>query len=151
MTRGTLLTGALAWVLLAAQPAAKAGLAEDAAAASVDIYARMTAKDAPGFLKYRPPGGFTEFTPSSKELQRLELKPFTDLFSSDMRVNLRAEDIKVQLIGDVAIVTGTRIGYVAAPHTTPVEVRYGLTMVWARTNGALQLQHLHYSPLATSK
>ncbi|MES2610147.1 MAG: nuclear transport factor 2 family protein [Pseudomonadota bacterium] len=148
MMRQTLLSGAMAFGLLLLASPAMAGLAEDAAAASVDIYARMTAKDAPGFLRYRPPGGFTEFTPSSKELQRLELKPFTDLFSSDMRINLRAEDIKVQLIGDVAVVTGTRIGYVAAPHTTPVEVRYGLTMVWARTNGALQLQHLHYSPLA---
>lgn len=148
MMRQTLLNGALALGLLLLVPPAMAGLAEDAAAASVDIYARMTAKDAPGFLKYRPPGGFTEFTPSSKELQRLELKPFTDLFASDMRISLRAEDIKVQLIGDVAVVTGTRIGYVAAPNTTPVEVRYALTMVWARTNGALQLQHLHYSPLA---
>lgn len=148
MMRQTLLTGAMTLGLLLAAPPAMAGLAEDAAAASVDIYARMTAKDEPGFLRYRPPGGFTEFTPSSKELQRLELKPFTDLFSSDMRINLRAEDIKVQLIGDVAVVTGTRIGYVAAPNTTPVELRYALTMVWARTNGALQLQHLHYSPLA---
>ncbi|WP_436219320.1 nuclear transport factor 2 family protein [Acidovorax sp. LjRoot118] len=148
MMRQTLLSGAMALGLLLLASPAMAGLAEDAAAASVDIYARMTAKDAPGFLRYRPPGGFTEFTPSSKELQRLELKPFTDLFSSDMRINLRAEDIKVQLIGDVAVVTGTRIGYVAAPNTTPVEVRYALTMVWARTNGALQLQHLHYSPLA---
>lgn len=148
MMRQTLLNGALALGLLLLVPPAMAGLAEDAAAASVDIYARMTAKDAPGFLKYRPPGGFTEFTPSSKELQRLELKPFTDLFASDMRISLRAEDVKVQLIGDVAVVTGTRIGYVAAPGTTPVEVRYALTMVWARPNGALQLQHLHYSPLA---
>lgn len=148
MMRQTLLSGAMALGLLLLASPAMAGLAEDAAAASVDIYARMTAKDAPSFLRYRPAGGFTEFTPSSKELQRLELKPFTDLFSSDMRISLRAEDIKVQLIGDVAVVTGTRIGYVAAPNTTPVEVRYALTMVWARTNGALQLQHLHYSPLA---
>ncbi|KRC15299.1 hypothetical protein ASE31_30585 [Acidovorax sp. Root217] len=148
MMRQALLSGAMALGLLLLASPAMAGLAEDAAAASVDIYARMTAKDAPGFLRYRPPGGFTEFTPSSKELQRLELKPFTDLFSSDMRINLRAEDIKVQLIGDVAVVTGTRIGYVAAPNTTPVEVRYALTMIWARTNGALQLQHLHYTPLA---
>ncbi len=148
MMRQAMLSGAMALGLLLLASPAMAGLAEDAAAASVDIYARMTAKDAPGFLRYRPPGGFTEFTPSSKELQRLELKPFTDLFSSDMRINLRAEDIKVQLIGDVAVVTGTRIGYVAAPNTTPVEVRYALTMIWARTNGALQLQHLHYTPLA---
>ena len=126
---------------------AGAGIAEDAAAATVDIYARMTAKDAPGFLKYRPAGGFTEFTPSSRELQRLKLKPFTDLFSSDMKINLRAEDVKVRVIGDVAVVTGTRIGYVAAPNTVPEEVRYGLTMIWAQTEGKLQLQHLHYSPL----
>ncbi|AUX38847.1 uncharacterized protein SOCE26_002270 [Sorangium cellulosum] len=128
------------------------GLAEEAAAATVDIYTRMTAKDAAGFLRYRPDGGFSEFTPSSKELERLDLGFFVDFFNSDNQVNLRAVDVEAQAFGDVAVVTATRVGYIAAPDVSnPVEARYALTMVWSKIDGELKLRHLHYSPLPSSR
>lgn len=127
---------------------ARAGLAEDAIAAAQDIYVRMSVKDLEGFLKYRPDDGFTEFTPGSKRLERLDLKPFSDLLNSDRRISLRAESLNARVIGDVAIVTGLRIGYVSPTVAPADEVSYGLTMVWRPINGQMKLLHLHYSPLA---
>lgn len=142
------LRGALLCATLALPFTVKAGMAEDAIAAAQDLYVRMSAKDLEGFLKYRPEDGFTEFTPGSKRLERLEQKPFADLFNSDRRISLRTEDLSARVVGDVAIVTGLRVGYVSPTPAAADDVSYGLTMVWRPVNGQMKLLHLHYSPLA---
>lgn len=99
-------------VLAAARAASTIGkevAAADIAATAVDLYARMTARDLAGVLRYIPAAGFTEIGPSAPSVHILKPAAFEALFNSDAVIKLRAEDVNVQRLGSTAVVTGVRV------------------------------------------
>jgi ketosteroid isomerase-like protein len=135
----------LAAVALAASTAGKAAVDVDVASAAVDLYARMTARDLAGVLRYIPAAGFTEIGPSAPSVHVLKPAAFEALFNSDAVIKLRAEDVNVQRFGSTAVVTGVRVGSVGPKDKPSTELRAPFTMVWTSDNGGWQLRHIHLS------
>ena len=50
-----------------------------------------------------------------------------------------------QALGDVAVVTGVRIGSIAPAGTAAVEAATPFTMVWQRDGAGWRLRHVHLS------
>lgn len=143
------LAGLLGLALLLAWPmAARADDADDAVAATIDLYARLSARDA-AVLRYVPADGFDELGPGSVEWHRLDASAFQRLFGSNLRIALRAEDVRARMLGDTAVVTGTRVGSVAPADQRVEEARHPFTLVWTRSGDRWQLQHVHLSAAAS--
>ena len=123
---------------------AHAGDAEDAIAATADLYAKMDRRD-PAVTAYVPATGFTEVA-ATGELHRLDAQAFAGLFASPLVIDLHATDLKAQAWGDVAIVTGTRTGSVAPAGVAPAAGGNRFTMVWTKADGRWLLRHVHLSP-----
>jgi len=139
-----LAAGLLGLALAAASAASlAAGSATDA---TRDLYSRISARDR-GVLQYVPADGFDELSPGSTAWHRLDAAAFDRLFRSDLRIALHAEDLSESGFGDVAVVTGTRVGSVGPADRPPAEARQPFTMVWTRSGeaGAWQLRHVHLS------
>ncbi len=117
----------------------------DAAAASASLYADMSARNLPGVLRFIPAPGFTEISPDSNQVQRLDAKAFEGLFKSQLLFDLHMEGMQVQALGDVAVVTGTRIGFITVPGTLPAEERQLATLVWSKVGDQWKLRHIHLS------
>jgi ketosteroid isomerase-like protein len=135
-------------VLAAARAASAMGkevAAADIAAAAVDLYARMTARDLAGVLRYIPAAGFTEIGPSAPSVHILKPAAFEALFNSDAVIKLRAEDVNVQRLGSTAVVTGVRVSSVGPKDKPSTELRAPFTMVWTSDNGSWRLRHIHLS------
>jgi ketosteroid isomerase-like protein len=135
-------------VLAAARAASTIGkevAAADIAAAAVDLYARMTARDLAGVLRYIPAAGFTEIGPSAPSVHILKPAAFEALFNSDAVIKLRAEDVNVQRLGSTAVVTGVRVSSVGPKDKPSTELRAPFTMVWTSDNGSWRLRHIHLS------
>ena len=137
----------LATVALAASTASRAtaDIDVDVASAAVDLYARMTARDLAGVLRYIPAVGFTEIGPSAPSAHVLKPAAFEALFNSDAVIKLGAEDLNVQRYGSTAVVTGVRVGSVGPKGKPTAELRAPFTMVWTSDNGSWQLRHIHLS------
>lgn len=135
----------LAAVALAASTAGRAAADADVASAAVDLYARMTARDLAGVLRYIPAAGFSEIGPSAPSVHVLKPAAFEALFHSDAVIKLRAEDVNVQRFGSTAVVTGVRVGSVGPKDKPSTELRAPFTMVWTSDNGSWQLRHIHLS------
>ena len=123
---------------------AHAGDAEDAIAATTDLYAKMDRRDA-AVTAYVPAVGFTEVA-ATGELHQLDAKAFAGLFASQLVIDLHATGLKAQAFGDVAIVTGTRTGSVAPAGAPAPTGGNRFTMVWTKADGRWQLRHVHLSP-----
>lgn len=135
-------------VLAAARAASAIGkevAAADIAAAAVDLYARMTARDLAGVLRYIPAAGFTEIGPSAPSVHILKPAAFEALFNSDAVIKLRAEDVNVQRLDSTAVVTGVRVSSVGPKDKPSTELRAPFTMVWTSDNGSWRLRHIHLS------
>lgn len=137
---GVVLAGARA-----ASTIGKEVAAADIAAAAVDLYARMTARDLAGVLRYIPAAGFTEIGPSAPSVHILKPAAFEALFNSDAVIKLRAEDVNVQRLGSTAVVTGVRVSSVGPKDKPSTELRAPFTMVWTSDNGSWRLRHIHLS------
>jgi ketosteroid isomerase-like protein len=135
----------LAAVALAASTAVRAAADVDVASAAVDLYARMTARDLAGVLRYVPAAGFTEVGPSAPSVHVLKPAAFEALFQSDAVIQLRAEDVDVQRFGTAAVVTGVRVGSIGPKDKPSTELRTPFTMVWTRGGAGWQLRHIHLS------
>jgi ketosteroid isomerase-like protein len=135
----------MAAVALAASTAGRAAADVDVASAVVELYARMTARDLAGVLRYIPAAGFTEIGPSAPSVHVLRPAAFEALFDSEAVIKLRAEDVNVQRFGSTAVVTGVRVGSVGPKDKPPAELRAPFTMVWTSDNGNWQLRHVHLS------
>ncbi len=138
-----ILGGACILAGLQAPPARAAGDA-DAAAASSALFADMSGRNLPA-------EGFTEISPDSNGVQRLDAGAFEGLFKSAMVINLHMTGMQVRTAGDAAIVTGIRVGSISAPGSTPVEERQLATLVWSKAGSQWQLQHIHLSVLSSEK
>ena len=129
----------------AASTAGKAAAEIDVAAAAVDLYARMTARDLAGVLRYVTAAGFTEVSPSAPSVHVLKPAAFEALFNSEAMIGLRAEELNVQRFGSTAVVTGVRVGSVGPKDKPSTELRAPFTMIWTSDNGSWQLRHIHLS------
>lgn len=145
-----ILGGACILAGLQALPARAAGNA-DAAAASSALFADMSRRDLPGVLRYIPAEGFTEISPDSNGVQRLDAAAFAGLFKSAMVIDLHMTGMQVQTAGNAAVVTGIRVGAISALGSTPVEGRQLATLIWSKAGTQWQLQHIHLSVLSSEK
>ena len=136
---------AFALGLASAAGLAHAGDAEDAMAATADLYAQMDRRDLAAVGALVPATGFTELA-ADGELHRLDAKAFAALFASPLVIDLHATGLQAQAFGDVAIVTGTRTGAVAPPGAAPAAGANRFTMVWTKADGRWLLRHVHLSP-----
>ena len=137
---------ALLVLALAAATLSHAAGPTSARAATADLYARMSAGDLPGVVRYVPAAGFTELDGDASTPHRIDAAAFAALFKSGARIALRVDGVQEQPLGDVVVVTGVRVGAItppgaplAADSTTP------FTMVWQRDGDAWRLQHVHLS------
>jgi ketosteroid isomerase-like protein len=158
MVSNRVMTTAAAFALAAAfafwaMPASAASSADEAMAAAQDLFAKMSMRDLASVSRYIPSEGFTEITPETDKLLQLDAKAFATLFQSGRRIALRAMDMQATVMGDAAIVTGKRVGYVTAADAadTPAEGRLAFTMVWSKRANAWQLRHIHLSTLGAGK
>ena len=126
---------------------AMAGNAEDAVAATQDLFVKMSARDLPGVSRYIAPEGFSETIPETDKLLQLNAKAFDSLFTSGRKIDLRAVEVQAQVFGDNAIVTGKRVGSVTAADAAPVEGRLAFTIVWSKRAQGWQIRHIHLSAL----
>lgn len=116
----------------------------DPVAATIDLYARMSARDLPGVLRYVPAAGLTEIAPGALGPRTLKPSAFEALFSSGLTIALHAEDVRIQRYGDAAVVTGVRVGTGPKAASSPDE-RDPFTMVWTRDVSGWRLRHVHVS------
>jgi ketosteroid isomerase-like protein len=123
----------------------------DPAAATADLYARISARDLPGLLRYLPAAGFTEIGPNASAPRTLAPSAFEALFASGLSIALHAEDVRVQRYGDAAIVTGVRVGTIGSKDAPPPGERDPFTMVWTRDANGWRLRHLHLSAPKSSQ
>ena len=121
---------------------------ETVSTAVKDFYARLSARDA-RVLRYVPPTGFSEITNGSG-LHQLDASAFEKLFASPLKIDLRAEDVHATSFGNVALVTGVRIGAITPPGGTPKEARLAFSMLWTMLDGQWQLRHVHLSSAPAS-
>jgi len=117
----------------------------DPVAATIDLYARMSARDLPGLLRYVPAAGLTEIAPGAPGPRTLEPSAFEALFNSDLSIALHAEDVRIQRYGDAAVVTGLRVGTVGPKAASSPDERDPFTMVWTRDVFGWRLRHVHVS------
>ena len=144
--RRTVAIAALTMAGLATAPTLPAVAAdESAAAASERLFADMSARDLPGVLSLIPTDGFTEISPDSGGVRRLDAEAFEGLFRSGLAIDLRITGLQVQTFGTTAVVTGVRVGSIAPPGTKPVEERQLATLVWSKAGDQWQLRHIHLS------
>ena len=146
--KGARLASTLATACLLAgtwAPLARADDGAGAAAASAALFMGMTARDLPDILRFIPTDGFTEISANSAEVHRLDAKAFEELFKSGMAINLRLTGMQEQVFGDMAVVTGTRVGGVAPGGAVPAEDQQLATLVWSRVGNGWQLRHIHLS------
>ena len=152
VTKRTTSTLLMAGWLALASASAFAAPADDAAAATVDLFAKMSARDLAAVARYVPTAGFGEISPGASSPHQLDTKAFEGLFASSMAIDLRASDVQARALdAHSAIVTGVRIGAITAPGATPVEGRVLFTTVWTQNAGQWQLQHIHLSAIASPK
>ena len=118
---------------------------DEAAIAASGFFASVSARDAARLNTYLQPEGFTEFMPESGKLLKLDAQAFTNLFASPLLIDLRLADVQVQHVGDAAVVTGTRLGYISKPGVTPQDGRLAVSMIWSRQSGGWKLHHIHLS------
>jgi ketosteroid isomerase-like protein len=142
---------AAALALMLFGTAAMAGNAEDAVAATQDLFVKMSARDLSGVSRYIAPEGFSETIPETDTLLQLDAKAFDGLFKSGRKIDVRAVEVQAQVFGDNAIVTGKRLGSVTAADVIPVEGRLAFSMVWSKRAEGWQLRHIHLSTLAAGK
>lgn len=145
MIAATFLRRALAALVLVAPLVHAAPAALDPASAAADFFARMSARDLPGVQRYVLPTGFTEISPDAPMAHVLPPAAFQALFGSDLKIALRAEDLRVQRFGETAVVTGTRVGGVGAKDAPQSDARVPFTMVWTLEAGGWRLRHVHLS------
>lgn len=117
------------------------------ARASAALYERMSARDLAGVLQLIPEQGFSETGTEGSVVHQLDRKAFETLFKTDLSIQLRAENLRAQQIGDMAIVTGVRIGAISASNVTPKLSQQVFTMIWVRDQDQCdwKLRHLHLS------
>jgi len=132
-------------VALADSMKGRAAADVDVASAAADLYARMTARDLAGVLRYIPAAGLTEVGSSAPSVHVLKPAAFEALFNSDAVIKLRVEDVNVQSFGGTAVATGVRVGSVGPKDKLSTELRAPFTMVWTSDNGSWQLRHIHLS------
>ena len=135
----------LAGTCVLALASARAAEPADAGAATADLYARISARDLAGLTRYLPADGFTELGTGPATPHRLDAVAFAALFGSGAQLALRATDLRVQALGDTAVVTGVRIGSITPPGAQAVETAAPFTMVWTQAHGQWQLRHVHLS------
>ncbi len=118
---------------------------DEAAAATIDLFSKMSARDWVAMSHYIPAEGFSELSPGSATLHRLNAGAFEKLFASGVAIDLRAIDVQAQSLGDTAIATGTRLGAITPAGAVATIGRNAFTMVWMKTGNQWQLQHIHLS------
>lgn len=128
--------------------AAFAGDKDDVSAAAKSLYADMDSGNLCGISSLVPTIGFSEISPDSSAVHRLDRGAFAGLFKSGLHVAFRAEDVQVQLFGRTAIVTGVRVGSIGKPGDTHAETTNPFTMVWLKNNSGWQVYHVHLSDFA---
>jgi ketosteroid isomerase-like protein len=141
------LTGLLATATLIASVAANAApctTMTEPAAATADLYLKMTARDA-CVLQYVPTDGFDEID-TRGERHHLGADAFRGLFASPAHIEFHADDVEAERFGNTAVVTGIRVGGVTAEGAAPATARASFTMVWVLSEGGWQLHHAHLSP-----
>ncbi len=130
----------------AQQARANDPLEQEVAQAVHALYKALSNKDAKTFASFLPAEGFTEFNPDWRGVRRLNMSIFEGVFSSGAMIDLGVSDLQVQIAGETAIVSGYRVGTIAAPSSVPVQSRLALSMVWRKESGNWKLQHVHLSP-----
>lgn len=137
---------ALLVLALAAATLAHAAGPASAREATADLYARMSAGDLAGVVRYVPATGFTELDGDASTPHRLDATAFAGLFKSGARIALRVDDVQEQPLGDVVVVTGVRIGAITPPGAAPAaDAATPFTMVWQRDGDGWRLRHVHLS------
>lgn len=138
---------ALATLVLACAGARAAQPDIEPAAAAMDLYARITARDLQGVVRYLPSEGFTEIAPDSTSPHTLTAAAVKGLFDSGLAIALSAENLRVQRFENVAVVTGVRAGGVGSKATASPAERDALTMIWTLGPEGWLLRHVHLSAL----
>jgi ketosteroid isomerase-like protein len=137
---------ALAMMVLAAATLAHAAAPASAREATADLYARMSAGDLPGVVRYVPAAGFTELDGDAAAPHRIDAAAFARLFESGARIALRVDGVQEQALGNVVVVTGVRVGAITPPGASPAaDAATPFTMVWQRDGDGWRLRHVHLS------
>ena len=130
---------------LAAAAVAHAAAPASASEATADLYARMSAGDLAGVTRYVPADGFTELEGDAAAPHRIAASAFDGLFKSGANVAFRVSGAQEQALGDVAVVTGVRLGAIAPGGSATTDSATPFTMVWQRDGGGWKLRHVHLS------
>ena len=131
-----------------ASPLALADRNADVRRSAEALYAALAKQDSATVARYLPAAGFTEFNPEALELQQLNAAMFREALESGVRPQFQLADLKVNLFGSSALITGKRVGTLTLPNSKPVSSVMQLTMVWLEEKSGWKLQHVHLSELA---
>lgn len=122
------------------------GAGEDVKVAVAGIYAAINAANPDALVEYMATGGYTEITATGRRV-KIDEAYVRQVFRSGLRVLFDATELEVRLFGDVALVTGYRVGGPLMDGSGPPRERFALSMVWVRERG-WKLSHVHLSPTA---
>jgi ketosteroid isomerase-like protein len=125
---------------------AQADNEEDVKTAVANVYSAINAKDADTLLQYMAPGGYTEFPEDGSPLFNIDEEYVRRIFKMDWKANFKAQELKVKVFGDAALVTGYRVGILTMLDGATQESRLCLSMMWFRLEGKWKLAHVHLSP-----
>lgn len=111
-----------------------------------NVYSAINSKDADALIKYIAPGGYTEFPEDGSPLSNIDEELIRQVFKGDWKANCKAEELKIRVFNDAAVVTGYRVCTYTTPDGMTQEGRLCLSMRWFRLDGKWKLAHVHLSP-----
>ncbi len=82
-------------------------------------------------------------------LGAVDPRQFAELVEAGYDVNLQSLPGSIELLGDVAVVTGYLKGTIAVPGAPTMQGTWRASAVWAQHDGAWKLLHWHHSPLVS--
>jgi ketosteroid isomerase-like protein/quinol monooxygenase YgiN len=147
--RRLLMTAVIAAVAVTLAGGARADDAADAVReAQAGLMESWNANRVDAALGYFHPDA-TGYDVGGGVLGTIDPHQFVELVEAGYDVNLLSQPGSVEVLGDVAVVTGYLTGSISVPGAPTMQGTWRASAVWAQHDGRWKLLHWHHSPLVS--
>lgn len=139
------------FALFSIMACASSHAAQSPAEAATEVYARLSQGDESGFARYVPAEGYSEFNSEiGPGKLHLDMAFFHRVFAAKPKIDLRIDEMKVEQLGKIAIITGYRQGSIETPEGALTR-RRPLTMVMKLDGEQWKIGYIHLSDEVAAK
>ena len=118
---------------------------DEVRSAVLGLYKALSDENADAAEVFIMPNGYSEFSKTGT-LRHLDMDYIRQFFSRDVDLQFNIKDMRIEVAGDGAVVTGYRIHSWQMEDGVVDEGTQRLSMFWLRTDGMWKLIHVHLSP-----